>query len=279
MPAPTTSKYGIQDIWESNLEEEFDKIRDIVEDFPFIGMDTEFPGVVARPIGDFKSPTDYLYNLLKCNVDILRIIQIGLTFMNERGEKPHGISTWQFNFKFSLSEHMSAQDSIELLQRSGIQFKRHEEDGIDPNHFAELFITSGIVLTDNVTWLSFHSGYDFAYMMRLLTCTDLPNGESEFFDLLHVYFPSIYDIKYLMKSCKTLKGGLQEVADALQVDRVGPQHQAGSDSMLTGDTFFKMKMIFFENDIDESVYGGHLYGLGAPYSSTENAPHDSNDNM
>lgn len=51
---------------------------------------------------------------------------------------------------------MSAQDSIELLQRSGIQFKRHEEDGIDPNHFAELFITSGIVLTDNVAWLSFH---------------------------------------------------------------------------------------------------------------------------
>ena len=54
-------------------------------------------------------------------------------------------------------------------------------------------------------------------MMKLLTCQDLPNEESEFFDLLHVYFPSIYDIKYLMKSCKSLKGGLQDVADALQV--------------------------------------------------------------
>ena len=38
MPAPTANKYGIQDIWESNLEEEFDKIRDIVDDYPFIGM-------------------------------------------------------------------------------------------------------------------------------------------------------------------------------------------------------------------------------------------------
>lgn len=56
-------------------------------------------------------------------------------------------------------------------------------------------------------------------MMKLLTCKDLPNEESEFFDLLHVYFPSIYDIKYLMKSCKTLKGGLQDVADALQVGK------------------------------------------------------------
>ena len=32
----------------------------------------------------------------------------------------------------------------------------------------------------------------------------------EFFDLLQLYFPIVYDIKYLMKSCKTLKlGGLQ----------------------------------------------------------------------
>jgi len=31
------------------------------------------------------------------------------------------------------------------------------------------------------------------------------------------FFPCVYDIKYLMKSCKTLKGGLQEVADNLAV--------------------------------------------------------------
>ena len=51
---------------------------------------------------------------------------------------------------------MFAQDSIDLLTNSGIQFKRHEEEGIDVRDFAELLITSGIVLTDNVKWLSFH---------------------------------------------------------------------------------------------------------------------------
>ncbi len=51
---------------------------------------------------------------------------------------------------------MFAQDSIDLLTNSGIQFKRHEEEGIDVNDFAELLMTSGIVLTDNVKWLSFH---------------------------------------------------------------------------------------------------------------------------
>lgn len=51
---------------------------------------------------------------------------------------------------------MYAQDSIDLLQNSGIQFKKHEEEGIDPLDFAELLMTSGIVLMDNIKWLSFH---------------------------------------------------------------------------------------------------------------------------
>lgn len=51
---------------------------------------------------------------------------------------------------------MYAQDSIDLLNRAGIQFKRHEEEGIDVNDFAELLITSGLVLNEDVKWLSFH---------------------------------------------------------------------------------------------------------------------------
>ena len=53
-----------------------------------MAMDTEFPGVVARPIGDFKSSADYQYQLLRCNVDLLKIIQLGLTFFNKDGEMP-----------------------------------------------------------------------------------------------------------------------------------------------------------------------------------------------
>lgn len=101
---------------------------------------------------------------------------------------------------------MYAQDSIDLLQNSGIQFKKHEEEGIDPIDFAEILMTSGIVLMDNIKWLSFHSGYDFGYLLKVLTDQNLPPDESEFFELLRIYFPTIYDVKYLMKSCKNLKG-------------------------------------------------------------------------
>jgi hypothetical protein len=36
-----------------------------------------------------------------------------------------------------------------------------------------------------------------------------------------------------------------------QVLRIGPQHQAGSDSLLTAATFFKMRAMYFENAIDK----------------------------
>lgn len=252
---------GIRDVWRHNLEEEFALIRKIVSKYCYVAMDTEFPGVVARPIGEFRSTSDYQYQLLRCNVDLLKIIQLGLTFMDEDGNAAPEYSTFQFNFKFSLTDDMYAQDSIDLLQNSGIQFKKHEEDGIDPIDFAELLMTSGVVLMDNIKWLSFHSGYDFGYLLKVLTDSNLPSDESEFFELLRIYFPTIYDVKYLMKSCKNLKGGLQEVAEQLDIRRIGPQHQAGSDSLLTGMAFFKMREMFFEDNIDNDKYSGHLFGL------------------
>ena len=111
------------------MAEEFKKIMDIVDDYPYIAMDTEFPGVVARPVGCFKNAHDYHYQTLKCNVDLLRIIQLGLSFSDKDGNVPPGTSTWQFNFKFSLEDDMYAQDSIDLLTNSGIKFKEHNELG------------------------------------------------------------------------------------------------------------------------------------------------------
>lgn len=140
---------------------------------------------------------------------------------------------------------MYAQESIDLLAKSGIMFQKNLENGIDPMHFAELLTSSGVVLMDKVTWISFHSSYDFGYLVKLLTNKDLPNTEAEFLELLKIFFPNVFDIKYLMKSCRNLKGGLEEVARQLEIERFGPQHQAGSDSLLTGLTFFKLKEVFY----------------------------------
>lgn len=58
------------------------------------------------------------------------------------------------------------QDSIDLLQRSGIDFEKLREHGIECEDFAELLISSGLVLNPRVRWIAFHGGYDFAYLMK-----------------------------------------------------------------------------------------------------------------
>lgn len=51
----------------------------------------------------------------------------------------------------------------------------------------------------------FYSGYDFGYLIKILSNANLPEEEVDFFEILRLYFPVIYDVKYLMKSCKNLK--------------------------------------------------------------------------
>lgn len=268
-------------------------------------QDTEFPGCVARPIGTFRTRTESNYQNIRCNVDLLNLIQLGITFSDADGLLPPGCSTWQFNFKFSLKDDLYAQDSIELLTQAGIDFGRHDEFGISPLYFAELLMVSGVVLNEDVRWISFHSGYDFGYLLKLLTCKPLPLSEPEFFELLRTYFPAIYDIKFIASNCDNLKGGLNKLAELLevrgrrraprralptreaaasrralaltsrpfpppppaaQVPRIGPEHQAGSDSLLTQATFFKLRQAYFDDFLDDETYLNVLWGLGTGVS-------------
>lgn len=66
-----------------------------------------------------------------------------------------------------------------------------------------------------------------------------------------------------------------KVAEQLELERKGPQHQAGSDSLLTGAAFFKMREMFFEDNIDDAKYCGHLYGLGTAYVVNGNSYDDN----
>jgi CCR4-NOT transcription complex subunit 7/8 len=67
---------NLRDVWASNLEEEFVRLRNLIDDFPYVAMDTEFPGVVATPMGQFKSKEDFNYQQLYCNVNMLKLIQV-----------------------------------------------------------------------------------------------------------------------------------------------------------------------------------------------------------
>lgn len=258
----------IRDVWADNLEEEFAVIRSLIKDYPFVAMDTEFPGVVAKPVGSFKTTHEFYYQTLRCNVNLLKIIQLGITLLNDKGEVPEHCSTWQFNFRFSLNEDVYAQDSIELLRHGGINFEYFTLYGIEMTHFAELLIASGLVLNPDVRWLAFHAGYDFGYLTKVVCNKDLPEKEEDFLKIFHALFPSMFDLKYLLRFTDLLhSSGLDYLAETLKLRRFGTAHQAGSDSLLTGHCYFKLLRESF-NSAAPSTYNGVLYGLSEDAASS-----------
>lgn len=71
----------VREVWADNLESEFALIRGLVDEYPFVSMDTEFPGVVFKPqppanLGyprKRKPQASDHYKYLKANVDLLEL--------------------------------------------------------------------------------------------------------------------------------------------------------------------------------------------------------------
>ena len=77
---------------------------------------------------------------------------------------------------------------MDLLKRSGFDFDKHKAKGVPPTLFGEYLITSGMCLSPNIHWITFHGGVDFGYILRVLLGVELPNDENSFFELMNNYF-------------------------------------------------------------------------------------------
>ena len=252
-------------------------------------------------MGAFTTKADYHYQCLRCNVDLLKVIQLGISLFDSEGNSPPADfselpflsptytkthkscpTTWQFNFQFSLEEDMYSGESITFLQEAGMDLKRFATDGIQAEKFGSRLITSGLAHFDDVHWISFHSGYDFAYVVKLMNCNQLPEDETQYRKLLQIYFPAIYDIKFLVQHAQRTqtindkpltpeattilnaliqKNGLQNLADEFHIKRVGQAHYAGSDALLTGKIFWEVKNKIFGGTINPDKYLGQVWGL------------------
>ena len=259
--SPKKAEY-IKEVYEDNLLEELNIISELVEEYNYIGMDTEFPGTVYN----LRNITnDFYYKTLKINVDSLKLIQLGITLSNKDGEYPKNIPyhTWQFNFKFDLDKDTYNEESVKLLKNSGINFEKLKKNGIKHKIFAEQLMTSGLVLNPDIYWISYHGSYDFAYILKLLTNENIPNNEDEFINMLSLYFNNYYDVKILVKDLDYyFNGGLNKLIYKLGVTRKGSMHQAGSDSIATVEVFLTLIKYCIVNNEKINKFKNVLYGLG-----------------
>jgi CCR4-NOT transcription complex subunit 7/8 len=261
-------------------------------------------------MGDFPSKASYHYQTLRANVDMLRMIQLGITLFNAEGKEvqsneiqnlkpgtyPPNITicpcTWTFNFQFTIGQDMHNEESLALLKKAGSDFEKHATSGIDVKEFGALLVTSGLAYSDDVHWISFHSGYDFGYLAKIMWARKLPSDEEEYRDIIRTFFPNIWDVKFLLRHAQSLhrrgiantfandvivrmgtRSGLQDLADEVGCQRIGTQHQAGSDAWLTGSVFWRMKDKVFDGNLPQEVNGQMwgLTGVGGPASQTTQA--------
>ena len=261
---PPFSNSNIKEVYEENFIEEIKKISALLEeDFTFIGMDTEFPGTVFSPKAYSKK--NFYYETLRLNINSLKLIQLGITLRNKKGEYPtkYPYYTWQFNFKFDIQKDNFSSKSIKLLKNAGINFEKLKKNGIDYKMFASYLITSGLVLNSDIHWICFQGSYDFGYLLKLLINKSLPENENEFIELLNLYFPHYYDIRMLSKDKCCLQGSLNKLAQRLIIDRgEGDAHQAGSDSYITIRIFYKLIKCGIINKDLLKKNKNILYGIG-----------------
>jgi CCR4-NOT transcription complex subunit 7/8 len=252
----------IKEVYAENLEEEIKVIKSVINEYNYIGMDTEFPGTVYS-LNNLTN--DFYYKTMEKNVNSLKLIQLGITLTNKNGEYPKNIPyhTWQFNFKYDEKKDLYSEDSLNLLKSTGIDFENLKTNGIDQTKFGEILKDSWLVLNPNIIWVSFHGSYDFAYLLKLLINENLPTTESEYIQLLGCYFPNFYDIKSLIKDNDTyFHGGLNKLIYALDIKRKGIKHQAGSDSLATIEAYHKLIENGSINVKKLKKFKNVLYGIG-----------------
>ena len=252
----------IKEVYADNLIEELKIISLLLDEYNYIGMDTEFPGTLytLENIDD-----DFYYKNMEKNVNSLKLIQLGITLTNKKGEYPKDIPyhTWQFNFKFDEKNDLYSKDSLKLLKDSGINFEILKKNGIEHKKFAENLIVSGLVLNPNVRWISYQGSFDFAYLLKLLINENLPKIENEFITSLGIYFPKYYDLRILIKDIDNyFYGGLNKLIETLSIKRKGIKHQAGSDSIATIEAFHKLRENGSINKEKIKKLKNILYGIG-----------------
>ncbi|CAO2045551.1 unnamed protein product [Urochloa humidicola] len=254
-PSPYARAIQLQSVTAVNSDVELDLIASLLPRYPYVVVDTEYPGTVHRPpVGkrDADLTADERYALLRANADELPIVQLGVTLCDDHGNLPvildyaTGHATeraWEFNFSdFDVGSHRHAPQSVEFLRSQGIDFERARRCGVSSTAFgAKLaaILAAAAAPQGNaaeLTWVAFGGAYDMAYLVKLLGGGEpLPETREGFMTRVRELLGGgrVFDAKYMAEHCALRGVGLRSVAANLGVPRpmVEPPCLAGPKSL------------------------------------------------
>jgi CCR4-NOT transcription complex subunit 7/8 len=288
---PLPSLSVIHEVNETNLEVEFNLLRRAIVTHTFVALDVEYPGVIIRSLSKLSMDggVDATYEMIKINVNCMTPIQIGIVLTDKDGMFPtiHNeiIAGWNFNMSFSTKKDVYSMLSLEILQDAGIRFAEHRDHGIEPAHFGELIISSGLVLDEDVTWITCHSAYSIAYLLKLVTGRPIPSTLDAFYDTVRIWLPNLWDLRYAVTKFKNTSagrwvGGLEGMAKELGTSRdAGTKpHIAAHDALLVSSVFHALITRYVPDSSTNLATLGPgasriLYGL-KPNESISNSHHN-----
>ncbi|KAI5950248.1 POP2 [Candida jiufengensis] len=294
----------IKEVWASNLENEFHNLRNFINDKNstiYAAIHQETPGIVARAIGSFKTNTDYHFQTIRCNSDLLNLIQFSICFTKIKDSTVSQSIIWQFNFNYDLTKEMYNEEHLAMLSQQSINFSLHMTQGIKHFEFSELILDSGLLLDTSINWISFHSGYDLGYLISLLMNDSLPVDEPDFYSWCNLFFPNFYDLKYIgnqilnedSSKLNNNKPSIEYLAEELHLLPISPTIRqlfgaTQSQQQLTSTLHAYLSMECFKEllrrlnyDLKNlTKYKGYIWGLGSfNNNETEEITNNSNNGM
>ncbi|KAH9370571.1 hypothetical protein HPB48_002498 [Haemaphysalis longicornis] len=142
-------------------------------------------------------PTAHQFAMVRGNIRLFNITQVGFDFPDESDKATLSCSYRSQDFNVYLAENRWAKYPTRLLTKSGTQFREHEEGATEPNEFPGLLTTFAVVLPEDVGWLTLQDGFDFGYLLEVLTGQNLPIEVSNFQKLLSICNPVISDVEHI----------------------------------------------------------------------------------
>jgi CCR4-NOT transcription complex subunit 7/8 len=248
------------EVWESNLDAEFDALLGAVAKaggpHAILALDTEFPGF---PYSDPRVSTHTVnYDDLRRNVDELWPIQMGVAVNNQ---------VWTFNMRFDADVDAHTAESLAFLRAAGLDFPRHRTEGVNALALGRRLANSTLVGPHGRApcWLTFSGSYDWAYLLKLVTQgRQLPDLAGTFDNVLSVYCPKRKELQDLLP-----KGSLEKLGHRHGVKRWGAPHTAGSDALLTLELFTLLGSGKLESGLKLPADGQRQAQWGGPWQNSD----------